>query len=463
VSETASSPAPVWDRVLTRLWARSRFTSYFYQFCDLAEAPHLPTLALGVSRRRFRLFYNPGFVLRTAPEHLIGLLVHEMLHVVLNHRHRAIPGRDTALQNLAQDMVINSYLLDNRKTFFARREFPECPALTLPPGLPRIPERFYRETGRARGRDVSWEQLYAWLAGRRAAGGLDGAADPEPDPGAPPLPDTSPWCDPGRRGDPAASPDGLLFLDVAGEPLPTGVHLFAAEEAEEEARTGRRRILDFLADRTDCRGERVLADLSALLRDAPVARRAWKARILGIVDRSSPSVRWDPSYARPNRRWFQAGVYAPGRVYTPRRLVTVAADVSGSMTARPDRVEAAFGIVEALAERYRVSLVCVDQQLFVPQKRENAFTASGGRRPYFYRKGDWRCIRTGSRGATFFAPLFNDYMKGHREVLVVLTDGQIYDLDSLAPYRPTLWAVPRGRLGAFLPPFGRVVPMEPGT
>jgi hypothetical protein len=51
-------------------------------------------------------------------------------------------------------------------------------------------------------------------------------------------------------------------------------------------------------------------------------------------------------------------------------------------------------------------------------------------------------------------------MKRHREALIVITDGQIYDLPMLTPYPRTLWLLPGSPDGTFHPPFGNVIHLE---
>ena len=445
-----------WDRVLTALWRRSRFASYFYQFTDLVPNPDLPTLALAVTRGRFCLHYSPGFVERVDPEHLLGLLIHEMLHVVLDHAHRARPGQDANLANLAQDMVINSFLLAHDKTFFSRKGFQETPAVRLPPGLPVIPAAFGEGAGKGRLADVSWEELYDWLAARaREAGDREPGAEPESPWGA----DLAPW----RRGGPEGGdglPEGLGFTDSRGAPLPTGLHPLGDSGDDERFGTAKKRVLRFIQATGDCEGERMFQELSGLLEKPARARAAWKARVRSLVDRASVSTQWRATWSRPNRRYSDAGILAPGRRHRQNPLVTVAVDVSGSMAARPGVLETAFGVVEDLARDFRVSLVCLDQDLFIPRKAGGAFVPGPGRAPCFYQRGDWRFLRSGSRGATFFAPLFNRHLLGHAEAVLVLTDGYVYDLNELRPYPRTVWAVPAGRARDFCPPFGAVVEME---
>ena len=136
----------------------------------------------------------------------------------------------------------------------------------------------------------------------------------------------------------------------------------------------------------------------------------------------------------------------------------MAVDVSGSMVMTPSDIETAFGVIEQLMGKYRINLVCLDEEYFVPERKGDNLVASGNPgRPFMYRRGDWRLIKTGSGGTTFFAPLFSRYMKGHREMLLVITDGYIYDLERLRRYTPTIWVISESRQDPFHPPFGQSV------
>jgi len=448
-----------WDKILTTLWRQSRFASYFYQAVSLVASERLPTLALAVANHRFTLFYNRDFVLDTPADQLIGLLIHEMLHVVLNHEHRARPGQDIRLCNLAQDMVINSYLAAREKTFFSVRTGTVSAPLVLPPGLPRIPAAFGKIPGRAGAFDLTWEEVYAWLkeqsgdpAGRRRD---SHEADDRLPFGIDSWPDASP------DRDRPAQPDGIRFVDGRGNTLPTGIHLFGDGDGDGRTRAGAERILGFIRQHDDCRGERLFADLCGLFeRPAPPGNLQWKNAIRTMADQAVPTSRWEYSFSRPNRRFFDAGIYAPGRFTKSKPLITIVVDVSGSMAANPGDIAAAFGAVEELTADYRINLLCIDQDLFLPRGRERAHVVGNGQGVCLYQPGDWRYIKTGSRGATFFAPLFNAYMKHHTEALIVITDGEIYDLDALHPYDPTLWIVSGNRTGSFSPPFGRVMSIE---
>lgn len=444
-----------WDEVLSQLWRRSRFASYFFQSVALVDNENVPTLALAVVNHRFILFYNRAFVLTTPTDHLIGLLIHEMLHVVLSHEHRVRPGQQVHLCNLAQDMVINSYLKANQRTFFSRKDRGAQTNLVLPPGLPEIPAVFGTRTGRAVIYDVTWEEVYWWLNARYGEENKkrrnDGRVEEQP-------PGIDQWQKAGPDRENLLPSEGLQFVDNRGNPLPTGIHLFGTADAGDRARAGAERILGFVQKHGECREERLYSDLNHLIKKPEsVGNLKWKKAIRSIADQTVQTSRWDYSFARPNRRFFDAGIYAPGRYLKRRPLVTIVVDVSGSMAADPGQIEAAFGAVEDLTRDFQVNLLCIDQDLFVPRKTDRLVPLQGDRGNCLYQPGDWRHIKTGSRGATFFAPLFNAYLKNHGEALIVITDGEIYDLNALKPYDPTFWIVVGNKARLFTPPFGRVM------
>ncbi|MEW5736266.1 MAG: hypothetical protein AB1921_15580 [Thermodesulfobacteriota bacterium] len=434
------------DHALFLFSSRSRFCSYFFQQADLYADENIPTLALVAVRNRMRLIYNPAFIAATDPEHLIGLLVHEILHIAANHPFRAIPGADPALQNLAQDMVVNSFCEKAARSFFAKKGRAEVALLLLPPGLPRVPEPLAQKAGGLF--DLRWEEVYAFLSRKKGEeeNGGEGPAFFRADRNL------------GGKGDAPEPPtEGMVLKDRNGKTLPTGVHLFGIPEEAGQARETARRVLRFAVLNAPAVGERIMTELSGLMGEPERTRVAWKARLRGLVRTLSPAARWDLSRSRPNRRFWDAGLVAPGRILRQDPAVTAVVDVSGSMAAQPGAIAAAFGVVEDLARTFPVNLLCLDQELFVPARTAGERLPARTARPGTYRRGDWKRLRTGSRGATFFAPLFNSYMPGRRGALVVLTDGEIYDMNALRPYPATVWVLPEDRAKCFAPPFGVTV------
>lgn len=448
-----------WDAALAALWKRSRFTSYFYQMVTFAEEAALPTLTLTVRAGRVALLYNRVFAEGLTPEEQIGLLVHEMMHAVFGHDHRGFRDEHPFLQNMAQDMVINSWMDAHSDRFFSTGDH----RLILPKGLPRIPAAFYEKTGES---DPSWEGVYRFLKTDEPtilgdfAEGLKDLFRSAPSRALGEQPDATP--PPERPGDEAERQgDGWCPSAGQGQPLPTGVHQLEDASAIARIRKNVREALTLSGEDVIARDERLVQEISTLIqRVAKVESAPLKRKIRTIVDKGTPSREWEYSAARFNRRYFTEGIYSAGRHYVDKKLLTVVVDLSASMVTRPDQIEEAFGAVEALLDGYRINLLCIDETLFVPEKQGDRFVKGGhGTRLCTYRRGDWRLIRSGNSGTTFFSPLFNSYLKNHREMAVVITDGEIYDLERLTPYPRTLWILPSQGQG-FHPPFGEVVRLE---
>jgi predicted RNase H-like nuclease len=76
----------------------------------------------------------------------------------------------------------------------------------------------------------------------------------------------------------------------------------------------------------------------------------------------------------------------PGRVYAPKPFAAAAVDVSGSMTARPEKMESALGAFEEMLGEFEVSLVCVDQDVFVPERTRDTFARGAVRGRCLYQK-----------------------------------------------------------------------------
>ncbi|HSV98146.1 MAG TPA: hypothetical protein VLM75_14585 [Spirochaetota bacterium] len=455
---------------LELLWGRSRFVSYFYQAVDFIESRGVSTIALDSAGDGSVLYYNGDFAGRSNVEDLIGLLVHELLHLVHNHRHRARTGADPILQNLAQDMVINSYIRSRERNFFSRTGGDSPPRLLLPDGLPLVPARFSGETCIA---DPSWEDVYRWLADRpdekladipvRAVESDDVSGDRSVT-GERYHPDTAADRDTDRQDLATSDSDnpkgGIIFKDDRGNILPTGMHCYRDEEQKRRVDSLMERVFGLARQDAVCRRERAFGEIEVLvrsLRDVDIS--SWRSLVKSYIDYASHTSEWKYSYSRFNRRYFAGGIYAPGRAFVQKRTITVVVDVSGSMVVKPADLGEAFGVIEELLGKYTVNLVCVDEGVYVPRKEGDRLVPSNDRtKPYRYRRGDWKYLKSQNSGTTFFAPLFNEFMtNAHREMLVVITDGHIYDLSELKKYSPTLWVISSGRGEPFVAPFGKSV------
>jgi hypothetical protein len=333
------------DQALAFLWQNSRFVSYFYQTVRFAEDKELPTLTLSVHGKRAVLFYNPYFITTLTADETVGLLVHEMLHVVFNHRHRVFQDQNLHLQNLAQDMVINTYIKDRRDRFFSPKTDTRNtrPRLFLPQGLPTIPPDFFEDTETP---DPSWEAVYHWLKtrgpkeleafnqGLKSLFSSDHAARPSDDSHekAPHMADSIPDPDADESGE---AQDVFVFKTPDNQPLPTGAHTLAQDDTHRILSNNLLKAVS-LSQRDDTAlSDRLFSEINTLItRPRSVSMEPVIRKVKTVVHRFSQSRDWRPTYDRFNRRFFANGIYTPGRSYVNLKTLTVAVDVSASMVTR---------------------------------------------------------------------------------------------------------------------------------
>lgn len=457
------------ELILEELWTKSRFTSYFYQGVDLIEEDSIPTIALGLYSSRLTLFYNKKFISSLSSDELTALLVHEMLHIILNHDHRKFEEGDIYLQNLAQDMVINSYMLENRKKFFSGRDN-NRPELIMPKGLPIVPEQFFSDTSI---NDPFWEEVYVWLKlqpekdikkFRFSGDSTDNRGIPIERSGIERLKDELDSLDltynsvMKEQYTSFKNMTGLMFNKDNGGHIPTGIHLMN-KKTDLNILDAKLNHFMTLAKKDEVSAhERIFNDIAAIINAPKKTDLSWIKKVKSITDITAQSSEWEYSYHRFNKRYFQQGIYSPGRSFKDKEAITVIVDVSGSMVMKPGDIESAFGIIEGLLQKFKIYILCIDETLFVPEKKDNRFIKSNrSDKPYEYKKGDWKYLKTGSNATTYFAPLFNRYMDKHSELLIVITDGYIYDIDLLKRYNNTLWLISEHRYEPFKPPFGKSI------
>ncbi|HPD77965.1 MAG TPA: hypothetical protein PLH88_06040 [Spirochaetota bacterium] len=460
------------EAILSSLWKMSRFVSYFYQGTEFFPDNNLPTIAITIYHSRLTLFFNPEFILKLPDEQIIGLLVHEMLHVVLNHNHRGNEDGDIYLQNVAQDMVINSYIIENKKTFFSKKNLylHDTPEINLPAGLPTIPDDFFSETKTL---DPTWEDVYKWLR-LKPAEELKKIRNHYEQFGIGIKIDSNSFIDqlsnslnsldlsyntaPKEKFTKIKDMDGLFFEREDGETMPTGVHII---NRKTDLNVMDSKINHFMtiAERDDfCREERIFQEVSSLISQPQKTDLTWQERLKSIVDLTAQSNEWEYTSRKFNKRYFAQGIYSPGRTFKDKEAITVVVDVSGSMVTNPSDIESAFGIIENLLKKFKVYLLCIDETIFVPEKKGDRFVKTETlSKPYQYKKGDWKYIKTGNSGTTYFSSLFNNYMTNHNELLIIITDGYIYDIDRLKKYQNTLWLISENRSDPFTPPFGKTI------
>ncbi len=91
------------------------FFGEFSLFLNYEEATFIPTAGVTIDPKvkRFKYVYNPEFVEALSKPELRFLQMHEILHIVSNHLRRVeLNEYDPMLSNIAQDMLINKFIMD---------------------------------------------------------------------------------------------------------------------------------------------------------------------------------------------------------------------------------------------------------------------------------------------------------------------------------------------------------------
>jgi predicted metal-dependent peptidase len=99
-------------RAKIQIYRTSPFFSYIMLHLNLVEDKDntiLPMPTMGVDMKG-NIFWNRAFVDRQSNDELMGVLVHEVAHRVLNHLER-LGGRIPMLFNISNDIVINNLLI----------------------------------------------------------------------------------------------------------------------------------------------------------------------------------------------------------------------------------------------------------------------------------------------------------------------------------------------------------------
>ena len=345
----------------------------------------------------FTIFWSRAFFSELSDAEIIGVLAHEVLHVVLGHLERR-GNRDPERWNIAIDHATNLLLLDH--------------AFVLP--KPHLADRTYR--------DLSAEAIYNL------------------DPGAVVVKPTAPRRI-GRIPTPAAAPA------KRSAPSSFDVHLNPEDPLlPDQARLGRPTPFEL---------DRLKRDLVREMRDEITSSKSF-GRIGGelaeAIRRSGkPRISWQQFLSRfigglrrddfrmlpPSRKHLWRGIYLPSMGVPGPRLIVCAIDTSGSI----DHTIAGRFLTEV--HGLRVSAQC---RLFVLQcdariQKVNAYDA-------------WDTPSAAVTAETFvggggtdFRPVFDWIQKtlacaeGTPDALIYLTDGYGSYPQRPPPY-PVMWLIP---------------------
>ena len=357
----------------------ARYPYYAHALASLEPVadPSVPWMGVSLHQGRYYLHVNVEAVLR-APEHVRGLLLHEVHHVVLGHlaHPKFFDPAHPDLMELAMETSANEHIEE---------------ALPSPIVWPH-----FERLGFAPGQSTM--ERYALLCASRAEG-----VEPR-------LARDSAMVDEHRWTERAAPAGGVEQTRQVIEALRE-----QGEDDAERAPSEARRI----AGRTP---EQLLAQLVGAT-DAPEIVLDWRAALRAFVARARAPVH---TWSRPSRRFPSRLGEVPGRQYAPRPVLrpslVVAIDTSLSMSER-ELAEVARQLVP-LSEHARLVIVECDAAIARVYPFRGAIESVKG------------------RGGTDLRPVFAPrFLAAHRaDGVVYFTDGD-GPLPDAPPAIPVLWVL----------------------
>ena len=139
------------EAIMSMLVDRNYFFGEFSLFLNYIEDKNIPTAGVTINpkTRRFEYYYNPEFIEKLSKAELRFLQMHECLHLLNNHIRRVeINKYDKKLSNIAQDMIINKYILDVAGSY-------QNSNIKMPEGGITLPKEYKGE--------LLFDDVYKWL------------------------------------------------------------------------------------------------------------------------------------------------------------------------------------------------------------------------------------------------------------------------------------------------------------
>jgi predicted metal-dependent peptidase len=411
------------SKARARLLVRAPFFGSIALGLAWVNAPTIATMATDGRH----LWFNPDWCDAQGVEKTMGVIAHEVLHVVNKH-HLRRGDRDLALWNVAADLLINRLLQED--------------TYVLPPTLLFDPDKRYA--------GLPVETIYARLLEQQAGQpsrsgnpssqtGTSGTDDGQPDGSQTPgsqLDDANAGHD---RSNPNGQEGGIVPARHWGE-----VRELTTEHGKPLSPSERRRAehdLDVRIRQAAAAAKRAgkfATSLSEIV-EAATDRVDWRDTFRMIFD---GTLRGEVSWARPNRRFIQRGLYLPAWRRTGAGRIAFVLDTSGSIPAAELSVytSAVLGILAETAPE-QVALIQCDTKV-----RHVAYLQPGE---------SVTQIEVVGRGGTYFQPAF-DWIADtdYRPNAIVYATDLISSDTPRDPGCPTIWLTPtRGRSV----PFGDIV------
>jgi len=556
------------ENAITEIYTQNRFTSYFFMNVEIVpnNKKHF-TAGIGTRNNKVYLYYSEDFISGLTHNQILGLLVHEMGHVVRGHFKRTTKEFNPGLSNRAMDCLINEDIIVHGDNYLPGLK------LDLPPGGSFLPKKY-----KPKWEDLRWEELYYLL--KKDA--------PPPSSKQNQFLATKDVCKIVLKGEKdgylpykfqyqkenweiiydssskeftlvemnskkkpqeltnkvfditkfeSAYPEKLWELlplfssreicqGIVNGVVPTNIFIYKAKEAytfdfdsaknknvqsehqlefeltdypkDENKNTMTKGAIEQKWDKRDwlpindnpCGGRgdgegdggrgkgnsqgfddhSGFGEADEAEIDRIIDRAAEEAKGIGdgsanmlktlenirkrdtsFADKIKSTIDWlscqdrQPSWRRLHRQRLTYDIIEKGWAFSHKKKLTVGVDTSGSMM-DGKTLEACFGVVEGLSNKYTLQVVLIDTEIKAVQK---------------YEPGDWRKFPVTGGGGTAFENFFNVYLKegNHQEAVVMLTDGCVHT-SGLEKYDNTCWVVTQEN---WEKPFGKYVYVNPDS
>ena len=409
-----------------RLLVRAPFIGSIALGLAWVNAPDIGTMATDGRS----VWFNPEWCERHGVEKTMGVIAHEVLHVV-NRHHLRRGERDAELWNVAADLLINRLLEDDKHVlppdglFDRDRRYAGLPTETI---YARLLEQQQQQAEQPKDRRASSQESPGGVSG--SGNGHDPAAS-------------------GQIGSQAKANQGETHTGNGAFPArhwgevrdltkPNGQRLSPTERLQAE------HDLDVRIRQAAAAAKRVGKFGTALREMVEIAtdRVDWRDKFRMAFD---GVLRGEVSWARPNRRFVQHGTYLPGWRRTGAGRIGFVLDTSGSISANELSVytAAVLGILEETGPEV-VALIQCDAEV--------------QRIDYIQPGESFDRIEVHGRGGTRFQPAFDWIAESGfgADAIVYATDLHCSDQPQ-DPGVPVIWLTPtRNRTM----PFGEIVPVS---
>jgi predicted metal-dependent peptidase len=434
------STLSVEDRIIrakVSIRERHPFFSYLLLHLTIKENNNIPTCCVN---RDGLMQYNSKWFETLTDEELLGVIIHEILHVVYLHLVRG-QKKDHYVFNIAADAAINNILINNRFELPKAGVLPVNNVLTI---VQRRSTIIVKELDK-KFAELIYDEIYSKIE-REKGNGKGPKGEPSDDEGKEGGGGESSDDEDQNDGKGKGKPKKFKPKDNGEIPQGFDEHDYSGDEEKNEAteQKWKERIVDAL--NVAKQQGKVPAGMEHMVGELLQEKINWRTFLYRFITNMLPH---DYTWKKPMKKSYALGVYFP-EVERECLEVVVAIDTSGSLSQNElrDFLSEVVGIAKSFANVHITIIECdcrIQQVLEVkngdiPKIMEMKMIGGGG---------------------TSHKPVFS-YIEKHIpscKVLVCLTDG-FSDIQFIEePQYPVLWVLSQNSVPEKDIPFGTTIKM----